>query len=296
MRRQRQRASGYRRTRGNGDRPPVARTRCSSPGRTRPYAVRSRHTSSISTAPGTSGRPGSADTRPVGPGRAPARTEALRARSRKPMRQPRRPSSGIAGKIRIRLPRDVHRRRRRPDHRAIRDELTGPPGLQQRGSLGRSREPAEQGGAFLPIRPQEKHFARMRIRRARFGVRVVAVVPQRDEPEIGDRREGGRAGADDDPCAAPQGGQERAIPRGRAEVGRQASRIHQAPVLRRTRQRVARDPARPARVAERRARPMRRQPPPARKPRPSQRQAPQSKLPSALRYRLSASRKPGACG
>ena len=41
----------------------------------------------------------------------------------RPMRQPRRPSRRIAGQIRVRLPRDVHRRSRRPDHRPVRDQL-----------------------------------------------------------------------------------------------------------------------------------------------------------------------------
>ena len=134
------------------------------------------------------------------------------------MRQPRRPSRRIAGQVRVRLPRDVHRRSRCPDHRPIRDQLVGVPRLHQRGRLRRTREPTEQHRTLLPESPEQQDFPRMRVRRPRLGVRVVAVVPQRDQPELRHRRERGRPRPDHHPRTPAQRREEGPVASRRPEV------------------------------------------------------------------------------
>lgn len=61
----------------------------------------------------------------------------------------------------------------------------------------------------------------MRVRRARLGVRLVAVVPHRHQPELRHRRECRRPRADHHPSASADCGEEGAIAGCRAEVGRE---------------------------------------------------------------------------
>ncbi len=61
----------------------------------------------------------------------------------------------------------------------------------------------------------------MGVRRTRLGVEVVAVVPDRDQPEVVDGREGGGAGADDDPAPPAGDRQELAVAPGRPGSGGQ---------------------------------------------------------------------------
>jgi hypothetical protein len=68
------------------------------------------------------------------------------------------------------------------------------------------------------MRPQHRDLAGVRIRRARFSERVVAVVPDDDKAEIGDRREHGTAGADHQARVAAQRGQPAAVPFGRPQT------------------------------------------------------------------------------
>ena len=56
--------------------------------------------------------------------------------------------------------------------------------------------PTQQRGAGLR-RAEHEHVAGVRVGRARLVVQVVAVVPDRDQAEVGDRGVGGGAGADD---------------------------------------------------------------------------------------------------
>jgi hypothetical protein len=61
----------------------------------------------------------------------------------------------------------------------------------------------------------------MRIRRPRLGVRVVAVIPQRDQPEIGHRREGGRPRPDHHPRTTTQPREEGPVTSRRPKIRRQ---------------------------------------------------------------------------
>ena len=74
----------------------------------------------------------------------------------------------------------------------------------------------------LLLGADEEHLAGVRVGRAGLGVEVVAVVPQHHEPEVVHGREGGGAGADDDPSRSAGHGQEVAVARRRAAVGGQA--------------------------------------------------------------------------
>ena len=65
---------------------------------------------------------------------------------------------------------------------------------------------ADQRRRAGQLGPGEQHLAGVRVGRARLGVQVVAVVPDRDQPEVGDRREHRRPGADDHRHLAAAGG------------------------------------------------------------------------------------------
>ena len=65
-------------------------------------------------------------------------------------------------------------------------------------------KPPTSAARLLALGAQQQHLAGVRVRRPRLGVQVVAVVPDRHQPEVVDRRERGGAGADHDP-AAPRG-------------------------------------------------------------------------------------------
>ena len=70
-------------------------------------------------------------------------------------------------------------------------------------------------------RPQHEHVAGVRVGRARFVVEVVAVVPDGQQAEVGDRRVGRGAGADDRADRAALDRQPPPVALGRPEVGRQ---------------------------------------------------------------------------
>ena len=108
--------------------------------------------------------------------------------------------------------------------RPRRDEIVCPPGLDERLRLGGAREPARDERRPRLVHPQQRHLPRVRVGGAGFGVGVVAVVPDRDQPEIGDRREHGAAGADDHPRGAAQHREPAPVPRGRAEPRRKPDR------------------------------------------------------------------------
>ena len=63
-------------------------------------------------------------------------------------------------------------------------------------------KPPTSGGGVLELRPGQQDLAGMRVRRARLGVQVVAVVPDRHQPEVVHRRERRGPGADHDPPGA----------------------------------------------------------------------------------------------
>ena len=77
--------------------------------------------------------------------------------------------------------------------------------------LDAHREAAHQRGRPLALGPQQQRLAGVGVRRPRLGVQVVAVVPDHDETEPGDRRERRGAGADDDPATAARDGEEVAV-------------------------------------------------------------------------------------
>ena len=100
-------------------------------------------------------------------------------------------------------------------------QVPGPAGLDELGELGGAGEPADEGGGAGPVGAQREHLPGVRVRGARLGVQVVAVVPQHHQAQVLDRGEHGRAGARDDPRLAPAGPEPAAVPFGRAEIGRQ---------------------------------------------------------------------------
>ncbi len=95
----------------------------------------------------------------------------------------------------------------------------GPAGADQGEGLDRAGEAAEQERGLLLLGAQQQHLADVGVRRPRLGQEVVAVVPERDQPEVVDRRERGGAGAEHDPAAAAGHGEEVAVAGGRAGVG-----------------------------------------------------------------------------
>ena len=91
------------------------------------------------------------------------------------------------------------------------------PGLQ----LGRPGVRGEQHPGAGLVGPEGEHLAGVRIGRPQLGQQVVAVVPERDQAEVGDRRVRRRAVADHHPHVAPPGGEEGAVAGGRAGLGDQ---------------------------------------------------------------------------
>ena len=85
--------------------------------------------------------------------------------------------------------------------------------------LDTAGEGAEHGGRALALGPQQQHLARVRVRRPRLGVQVVAVVPAHHQAEVVHGRERGRPGAHDDPAGAAGHGEEVAVAARRAGVG-----------------------------------------------------------------------------
>ena len=83
---------------------------------------------------------------------------------------------------------------------AVRDERARPAGLDQQLRLGGAGEPAEQQRRAAAGRAQGQHLTDVRVRRARLGVQVVAVVPDDEQAEVGDRGERRGAGADARPA------------------------------------------------------------------------------------------------
>ena len=100
------------------------------------------------------------------------------------------------------------------------------PDRSQTAQLGGRREPGGDHRGVLALGAQPQHLAGVRVRRPLLDVQVVAVVPDRDQPEVGDRRERRGAGADGDPDVPAAQREEGAVAGGRPEVGLQA---HVAP-------------------------------------------------------------------
>ena len=102
-----------------------------------------------------------------------------------------------------RLPDDPTGGLHRPEH-APRHEV---------GDGGGADEPRGQDRSAGPGGPRQQHLAHVRVRSARLVEEVVAVVPPHDQPEVSDRREGGRPGADDDRGVPSQGLEEGGVAR-----------------------------------------------------------------------------------
>ena len=81
-------------------------------------------------------------------------------------------------------PAGVHRRRARPQPAHGRRRSPSPSRCQQQLRLGGAREPADQHRRVLPLRAGEQHLPGVRVRRARLGVQIVAVVPDRHQAEV----------------------------------------------------------------------------------------------------------------
>ncbi len=113
-------------------------------------------------------------------------------------------------------------RRRLPLRLGAAGQRPGPPARDQLGELGRAGEPADQRGRTGLVRAQGENLAGVRVRRARLGVQVVAVVPEHDQAEIRDGGEHRGPGACHHLDQSPAHGQPAAVALGRAEVRAQA--------------------------------------------------------------------------
>ena len=133
------------------------------------------------------------------------RRAGLQRGARGPQRHRRQPG-GARGRVALlRVAAVLERddaRRAGPHHRTRRHQIVRPAAAHQRLRLGGARVAADQRRAAQLVRAQHRHLAGVRVRRARLGQRVVAVVPHHHQTEIGDGREHRAAGADDQPCVA----------------------------------------------------------------------------------------------
>ena len=111
---------------------------------------------------------------------------------------------------------------RGPHGRAIGDDLVRPAGFDQQGGLGRAGESADQQRRATERRAQDEHVARVRIGGPRLGVQVVAVVPDREQADVGDRGERRGPGADDRPDVTPAHREPAPVAFGRPEIGRES--------------------------------------------------------------------------
>ena len=148
-----------------------------------------------------------------------------------------------------------------PQRLARHRQLVRPAGLEQLVGLDRAGEPGEQGGRTLPLGADQQRLAGVGVGRARLGVQVVAVVPDRDQPEVAHRGERGGSGADHDPAGAARDGEEVAVAAGRTGSARSARRADRGRAPRSGRRPRGRRPWRRARRAGRRGRTRRTSPP-----------------------------------
>jgi hypothetical protein len=109
-------------------------------------------------------------------------------------------------------------RRGRPADRPVRDDLMSPATLDELGRLGGPGEPAYDERRSGERGAEHENVASMRIGRPRLGVQVVAVVPDCEQSEIGNRRERGGPSSDDRAHGAPPDSEPPAISLGRAEI------------------------------------------------------------------------------
>ena len=190
-------------------------------GRRRRAARRSARTGP---ACGRGRRPGSGRSRGAAPARAPARRRRARGgRRRRPRPAAGRPApAGRARAGRRSCRRRAARGRARP-RAAASSGRAQPDSTSSCASAVRACPPTSSAAPARWARSDE-HLAHVRVRRARLGVQVVAVVPDDDQPEVAHRGEGRRAGADGDLHAAAQHRQPAAVAHGRAEVGAQRRR------------------------------------------------------------------------
>ena len=99
------------------------------------------------------------------------------------------------------------------------DHLPRPAGAEQVLRLSApGMTPHDRRAPGLP-RAQEQHVAGVAVRRTGLGVEVVAVVPDRDQADLAQRREGRGAGADHDPGRSALDSQERRVALRRPGVG-----------------------------------------------------------------------------
>ncbi len=114
-----------------------------------------------------------------------------------------------------------HPRCLRPHNGSGRHQIVRPPAAHHRLRLGSAGVSADHCGTAQLVCPQHSHFAGVRIRRARLGESVVAVVPHQHQPEVGDRSEYGAARSDDHARRTAQHRQPAAVSLRGTEAGRQ---------------------------------------------------------------------------
>jgi hypothetical protein len=105
--------------------------------------------------------------------------------------------------------------------RLVRAEVGAPAAADELLCFGTARVRGEQDGGSTLVGADEQHLTGMRVRCPRLGEQVVTVVPAAGQPEVVHGREGGGAGADDDPDVTPGHGKEGAVPGGRSHLCRE---------------------------------------------------------------------------
>ncbi|CDQ44102.1 hypothetical protein BN1047_01978 [Mycolicibacterium neoaurum] len=110
-------------------------------------------------------------------------------------------------------------------HRPGGHQVVRPPTAHQRMRLGGAGIAADDCRTTQLVGPQHRDVARVRIRCARLGQRVVAVVPDGDQAQLGDGCEHRAAGADHQPGLPAQHRQPAAVPLRRPQPGRQRHRL-----------------------------------------------------------------------
>ena len=137
------------------------------------------------------------------------------------VRQSRRPGGRVTGQGVVGVHRRSHPRCGVPGLGAVGGELGEPATLQQLLRLAAAAVAGEQHRGPLLAGPQRQHRTRVRVGRALLGEQVVAVVPERHQPEVVHRRVRRRPVADHHPDVAPQRGQKGAVASRRTGLGGQ---------------------------------------------------------------------------
>ncbi len=149
--------------------------------------------------------------RAAGGQRGPGRLERDRG-------QARRPRMGVPCQLGVAVAGSDDARHRGAHDPPVGQYLARPARVDQQLALRRPGEAADQQRGAGLVGAGDQDVARVRVRRARLGVQVVAVVPDHEQARVRHRRERGRARADDDARPAAADGQPPPVPLRRPQV------------------------------------------------------------------------------